>query len=87
MKRCPNCGGIYADDVTSCAECGTNLSRFAIAEKQKVATPNSNSKQSGVHCPKCGFMQVTAVQRKWSFWAGFATNKVDRFCMNCKQKW
>jgi len=78
MRRCPNCGGIYPDDVTSCAECGTSLSKFAIAERPK-ATP--------IKCPKCGSTQITAVQRKWSFWAGFATNKVDRFCMNCKHKW
>ena len=39
-----------------------------------------------VHCPYCNSTQVQLVRRKWSLLAGFATNKVDRVCVNCKKK-
>lgn len=39
-----------------------------------------------VHCPYCNSTQIQLVRRKWSLLAGFATNKVDRVCVNCKKK-
>ena len=39
-----------------------------------------------VHCPYCNSTQIQLVRRKWSLLAGFATNKVDRVCVNCKRK-
>jgi hypothetical protein len=39
-----------------------------------------------VHCPKCGSTQIQAVPRKWSLLTGFLTNKIDRVCLNCKNK-
>ena len=38
-------------------------------------------------CPKCGSIHIQVVPRKWSFWRGFATNKTDRVCVNCNNKW
>lgn len=43
--------------------------------------------ESKPHCPKCNSTSIQMVPRKWSFFAGFATNKVDRVCANCKHKW
>ena len=40
-----------------------------------------------VCCPKCGSTQIQIVPRKFSFLTGFATNKTDRVCVNCKYKW
>lgn len=39
-----------------------------------------------VHCPKCGSANIQIVPRKWSFLTGFMTNKTDRVCVNCKNK-
>lgn len=38
-------------------------------------------------CPKCGSTAIQMVPRKFSLLTGFATNKVDRVCVNCKYKW
>ena len=38
-------------------------------------------------CPKCGSTAIQIIPRKFSFLTGFATNKVDRVCVNCKHKW
>ncbi len=64
--------------------------RIVIKERPKptyTSKPKSATDSNEVRCPKCGSTQITAVQRKWTFMAGFATNKVDRFCLNCKHKW
>lgn len=47
----------------------------------------NDPKPEPVRCPICGSTQITAVQRKWGLVMGFMTNKVDRFCLNCKHKW
>ena len=39
-----------------------------------------------VRCPYCNSTQVQLIRRKWSLLTGFATNKVDRICVNCKRK-
>lgn len=49
-------------------------------EASKVETNNQ------VRCPRCGSTQIQVVPRKYTIWAGFATNKVDRVCLNCKNK-
>lgn len=40
-----------------------------------------------ISCPECGSTQIQVVPRKWSLFAGFATKKVDRVCVNCKYRW
>ena len=42
--------------------------------------------KSSIHCPKCGSTQIQAVNKKWSPLTGFLTNKVDRVCLGCKNK-
>lgn len=37
-------------------------------------------------CPKCGSSHIQAVPRKWSFMTGILTNKVDRVCLSCGNK-
>lgn len=47
-----------------------------------VATPT----QRVVLCPKCNSDKIQLLNRKWSVLSGFATNKVNRVCVNCKYK-
>lgn len=39
-----------------------------------------------IYCPKCGSTNIQIVPRKWSILTGLLTNKVDRVCMKCKQR-
>ncbi len=39
-----------------------------------------------VRCPKCGSTNIQLIPRKWSLLTGFMTNKVDRICVNCKNR-
>lgn len=59
------------------------LSQFRAANTQ---TQKSSVSSNQVKCPKCSSTNIQMVNRKWSFLRGFATNKVDRVCVNCKHK-
>ena len=72
------------------------LKKNDIIEYQtKISQFRSQAKADGCYdkpkpklcCPKCGSTQIQIVPRKFSFLAGFATNKTDRVCVNCKYKW
>lgn len=39
-----------------------------------------------IYCPKCNSSNIQIVPRKWSFFTGLLTNKVDRVCLKCKHK-
>lgn len=39
-----------------------------------------------VRCPECGSTQIQMVNRKWTPLMGVFTNKDDRVCMKCKNK-
>jgi DNA-directed RNA polymerase subunit M/transcription elongation factor TFIIS len=39
-----------------------------------------------VMCPKCGSSNIQVLNKKWSATTGFMTNKVDRVCINCKNR-
>lgn len=54
-----------------------NLSRIETSEQ------NDNNKKK---CPYCGHTEFTPVRKKWSFLAGFATNKTELICNNCGKK-
>lgn len=54
------------------------------AEEERLQEREERNK---VKCPRCGSTQIQMVQRKWSFWTGFLTNKVDRVCVKCKHRW
>jgi predicted nucleic acid-binding Zn-ribbon protein len=45
-----------------------------------------SERSSAPRCPKCGHTKFQMVQRKWSPFMGFFTNKVDRVCENCKTR-
>ncbi len=47
---------------------------------------NQMQKDKITKCPKCNSTNIQIVKRKWSLLMGFATNKVDRICVNCKHK-
>lgn len=49
----------------------------------RLAAQKSSSQ---VRCPKCGSTNFQMVNRKWSPLTGFMTNKVDRVCVNCKNR-
>ena len=49
----------------------------------RLAAQESSSQ---VRCPKCGSTNFQMVNRKWSPLTGFMTNKVDRVCVNCKNR-
>lgn len=50
----------------------------------KAQVPQKSS--NDVKCPKCGSTNIQVVPRKWSLLTGFMTNKTDRVCVNCKNK-
>ncbi len=54
--------------------------RLNILERQK------NLGKRVHKCPYCGGQNFTPVRRKWTFMAGFWTNKVDLICNNCGRK-
>lgn len=53
-----------------------------IAQQESAKVSNKNT----VKCPKCGSTNIQIVPRKWSLLTGFMTNKTDRVCVNCKNK-
>lgn len=42
--------------------------------------------ECGVKCPRCGSNQIQVVRKNFSFLRGFATNAVERVCVNCKHR-
>lgn len=61
------------------------------AERQlKEVMPNSplinNSQPEKVRCPRCRSTEIQLVPKKFSLRTGFATNRFDRMCVNCKKK-
>ena len=55
-------------------------------EKKKRIQEEYDRNFKAPHCPKCGCAEFQMVPRKWSLFAGFATNKVDCVCVRCKTK-
>lgn len=49
----------------------------------RLAAQKSNNQ---VRYPKCGSTNLQLVNRKWSPLTGFMANKVDRVCVNCKNR-
>ena len=45
-------------------------------------------KESKLHCPRCGSIQITTGQRGFSFWTGFiGANKTTNRCAKCGYSW
>ena len=55
-------------------------------QQQKLHQQQNNVRNKTVKCPRCGSTQIQAVPRKWTIWTSILTNRVDRFCLNCKKK-
>jgi hypothetical protein len=54
-----------------------------MSEENKIAP---TAEDGVVKCPECGSTQIQIVNRKWSLLTGFLTNKVDRVCVRCKNR-
>ena len=64
-----------------CDNCGEST--------RKVIYSNNSSGNSStqVRCPNCGSTQIQAVNRGWKLTTGFiGSSKVERACLNCKNK-
>lgn len=68
--------------------CDVRIRQFTneLAQQAKEREQQKREEAKMVHCPACGSTQIQMVPRKWSLLAGFATNKVDRVCINCKKR-
>lgn len=58
---------------------------FSESEKCTITKPDALWIAEG-KCPRCHSSNIQLVQRKFSIWTGFRTNKVDRVCVNCKYR-
>lgn len=58
----------------------TKIENISNLDKIKSVEPDM------VKCPKCASTQIQIVPRKWSLFTGLLTNKVDRVCLKCKNK-
>lgn len=52
----------------------------------EVSKTDEKKNDNKPRCPKCGSTNIQIVPRKWSLLTGFLTNKTDRVCVNCKNK-
>lgn len=81
--RCKHCG-----KQTIMLEKHTTENRRDINSKpSKPMTYEEMVNAKQPKCPKCGSTSIQIVQRKWNLFSGFATNKTDRVCVNCKYRW
>lgn len=66
------------------------LYQVTVQVKYKAKNKSTNSPANKVYtcCPYCGSTRPPQiVRRKWSLLTGFLTNKVDRYCVDCKRKY
>ncbi len=62
----------------------SRMSQFKTQLEQQESSKAQN--ENTPRCPNCGSTNIQIVQRKWSLLTGFLTNKTDRVCVNCKNK-
>jgi rRNA maturation protein Nop10 len=91
LINCPECNKEISDKAVACIHCGYPLDKITKTCEQDIKYKKENQmslKESidSIKCPKCGSTQIQAVPRRWSLATGFLTNKVDRVCLNCKNK-
>lgn len=63
-----------------------NQQMFDKREEEDKEFWNNMEKGTVEKCPYCGSTNLQLVRKKWSLLTGFFTNKVDRYCVNCKRK-
>lgn len=73
--------------IIECSVCGYCHIVDEKKNKDYKSAYMQTNKQSLPKCPKCGSTNIQMLNRKFSLLTGFATNKVDRVCVNCKHKW
>lgn len=56
------------------------MSRFRAQLRQQ---DNNNQDKNTVKCPRCGSTNIQ-VLRRWSPFGHYATDQIDRICVNCK---
>jgi len=66
--------------------CGNITNGIIKSKKPNEKSEYDKSNSHLTHCPHCGSTNIQLVKRRWSFWTGLLTNKVDRYCVNCKTK-
>jgi len=84
---CPRCHTEYSYKIDHCNNCGYSTSSYKNKIKDIDNERFKNDATNLPKCPKCGSTAIQIVPRKFSLLTGFATNKVDRVCVNCKHKW
>jgi len=102
IVECNKCGKVlkfdkkYFNNIVNDDYCETNTVIQCLCGntangiiKKKRSNEKSDYDKSNLQlprCPHCGGVNIQLVKRRWSFWTGFLTNKVDRYCVNCKKK-
>lgn len=66
--------------------CGNTANGIIKAKTKGQVSHYDRTKSNELHCPHCGSTNIQLMRRKWSLLTGFLTNKVDRYCVNCKRK-
>lgn len=93
--ECPDCGSLSGELEENDAKIGVRckhcdkLHIMFVKDKEMTNYRNIVPKNElpKPKCPKCGSTSIQIVPRKWSLLTGFATNKADRVCVNCKYRW
>ena len=97
---CPKCENLVKSLMKTADKEAKKENATEVAKKEK--TPNKIEKgddvqtiinrikhrfdECGVKCPRCGSNQIQVVRKNFSFLRGFATNAVERVCVNCKHR-
>ena len=94
-KQIPECEYNYLwnnylqNEMEFSRECMENRENKISYNAQKMNEAYIKAKSGSkttTNCPRCDSSNIQIVQRKWSLFTGFMTNKVDRVCVNCKHK-
>ncbi len=62
------------------------VAKTSVQTKTIEDVPNRSVKNESIKCPKCRSTQIQLVNRRWSPITGLLTNKVDRVCLKCKNR-
>jgi len=77
------------DTITKCPQCKSEKLNLIVRDQNGNIDTDATLKKeenNNVSCPYCGSTNIQLMRKKWSPLTGFLTNKVDRYCVNCKRK-
>ncbi len=63
------------------------VTKDIIAENKRQRELKKQQSQSVPKCPKCGSTEIQVLPRMLGISKIFASNRVDRVCVNCKYRW